>query len=253
MPLLYLHLSIAKDTADVLDNAIIGSNLGCYLGGAISPDAHFVSKTTRIETHFFDLENGGCESGASAIFITHPHLGGENPMDGATKSFIAGYLSHLVTDEVWTIDIYRPFFGNESPLGGDPEANTLDRLLQYETDRWERQDREKLALIRAELCGWEPEVGIDFIEADALRHWLEFVCATTAREVTGGDFRLFAQHFLISREKVATDKLEPFLESIPQKLDWAIEYVTPQRLQAFRAKAIDRSVAVIGEYLNESS
>jgi hypothetical protein len=253
MPLLYLHLSIAKDAADVLDNAVIGSNLGCYLGGAISPDAHFVSSVSRSETHFFDLENSGCESGVSTIFKTHPHLGGENPIDGATKSFIAGYLSHLVTDEVWTIDIYRPFFGNESPLGGDLEANTLDRLLQYETDRWERQDQEKLALIQAELCNWKPEISIDFIESDALRHWLEFVCATTAREVTIGDFRLFAQHFLISREKVGAEKLEPFLESIPQKLDWAIKYVTPQRLQAFRAKSIDQSVAVIREYLDENN
>jgi hypothetical protein len=49
------------------------------------------------------------------------------------------------------------------------------------------------------------------------------------------------------------EQLEPFLESIPAKLDWVIEYVTPQRLDAFRQKAIDRSVAAIGEYLDENS
>jgi hypothetical protein len=253
MPLLYLHLSIAKDAADLLGHPIIGSQLGCYLGGAISPDAHFVSSASRDDTHFFDLEASECESGTSSIFKTNPGLARGNDIDVATKSFVAGYLSHLITDEIWTLDIYRPFFGNMSPLGGDIEANTLDRLLQYETDRWERQDKDKLALIRAELCSWEPEVPIDFIENGALRDWLSFVCATTAREVTLGDFRLFARHFLISREKVGAEKLEPFLESIPTKLDWVIEYVTPQRLQSFREKAIDRSVAVIGEYLDEDS
>ena len=253
MPLLYLHLSIAKDAADLLGHPAIGSQLGSYLGGAISPDAHFVSSASRSDTHFFDLQASECESGASSIFKTNPGLARGSDIDAATKSFVAGYLSHLITDEIWTLDIYRPFFGDTSPLGGDIEANTLDRLLQYETDRWERQDKEKLALIRTELCSWKPEVGIDFIENGALRDWLNFVCATTAREVTLGDFRLFAQHFLISREKVGVEKLEPFLEAVPAKLDWVIEYVTPQRLQAFREKAIDRSVAVVGEYLNEDS
>lgn len=253
MPLLYLHLSIAKDAADRLGHPVIESQVGSYLGGAISPDAHFVSSVSRSDTHFFDLQASECESGASFIFKTNPALSRGIDIDAATRSFVAGYLSHLVTDEIWTLDIYRPFFGNTSPLGGDTEANTLDRLLQYETDRWERQDKEKLEIIRAELCNWKPEVGIDFIESGALRDWLNFVCATTAREVTLGDFRLFAQHFLISREKVGVEQLDPFLEALPSKLDWAIEYVTPQRLQAFRQKAVDRSVAVVGEYLNEDS
>lgn len=253
MPLLYLHLSIAKDAADLLRHPVIGSQLGSYLGGAISPDAHFVSSVSRSDTHFFDLQDSECESGASSIFKSNPELARGVDIDAATRSFVAGYLCHLITDEIWTLDIYRPFFGKTSPLGGDIDANTLDRLLQYETDRWERQDKEKLELIRAELCSWKPEVGIDFIENGALRDWLNFVCATTAREVTLGDFRLFAQHFLISREKVGVEQLEPFLEALPSKLDWAIEYVTPQRLQAFRQKAVERSVAVVGEYLNEDS
>ena len=58
---------------------------------------------------------------------------------------------------------------------------------------------------------------------------------------------------LISREKVGVEQLEPFLEALPSKLDWVIEYVTPQRLEAFRQKAVDCSAAVIGEYLNEDS
>jgi hypothetical protein len=253
MPLLYLHLSIAKDAADRLGHPTIDSQMGSYLGGSISPDAHFMSSVSRSDTHFFNLETTECESGVSSIFSNNPGLASESDIDVATKSFIAGYLCHLITDEIWTIDIYRPFFGDASPLGGDLEANTLDRLLQYETDRWERQDKEKLALIRGALCDWEPEVGIDFIEPQALRDWLNFVCATTAREVTQGDFRLFAQHFLISREKVSVEQLEPFLESIPAKLDWVIEYITPQRLEAFRQKAVDRSVTAIGEYLDEDS
>ena len=103
------------------------------------------------------------------------------------------------------------------------------------------------------IVGKEIDDAIDFIDNGAIRDWLSFVCATTAREVTLGDFRLFAQHFLISREKVGVEELEPFLESIPAKLNWAIEYVTPQRLHAFREKAIERSAAAVGEYLNEDS
>ena len=35
MPLIYLHLSIAKDAADRLGHPVIGSQMGSYLGGGI--------------------------------------------------------------------------------------------------------------------------------------------------------------------------------------------------------------------------
>ena len=221
--------------------------------GAISPDAYLVTGTSRRGTHFFDLDKVDCESGASLIFKAHPDLAGGCKLDDTTKSFIAGYLSHLVADEAWILDIYRPFFGSFSPLSGDPIANMLDRLLQFELDRREREDKAKMAAIRAEIRGWEPGVTIGLIAATTLRQWRDFGCAMVSREVTLADFPVFARSFLLPSKKVDAAQLEPFLSSVPAKLDWAIQYVTPQRLTAFREKAVSQSVAAAREYLGEDS
>ncbi len=253
MPLLYLHLSIAKEAAELLHHPVVDPNMGSYLVGAISPDVHYISGVSRKETHFFDFDKKECESGACLLFKAHPDLARGSKLDATTKSFIAGYLSHLIADEVWILDIYRPFFGNLSPLSGDPMANMLDRLLQFELDRREREDKAKMAVIHAELCDWELQVNIDFLATTALQQWRDFACAAAVRQVTLDDFPPFARSFLLPSKKIDAEQLEPFLSSVPDKLNWAIQHVTPQRLIAFREKAISQSVAAAREYLGEDN
>lgn len=253
MPLLYIHLSIAKDAADILAHPLIGSNMGSYLGGSIAPDAHLVSDISRKDTHFFDLQQKGDVSGAEKIFQEHPDLAnGGNPGD-ATKAFIAGYLSHLVTDEVWILDIYRPLFGDSSPLGTDSMANVYDRLLQFEIDRRERDNKGKLEEIRHVLGSWEPDEHIDFIPLKAIEYWRGFGRASVDRIVTIGDFSTFAKNFLQPKLKMDEVQLEQFLASIDDKLEWVVRYVTSDRIEAFRKKAVERSVEAAREYLNENT
>jgi hypothetical protein len=253
MPLLYLHLSIAQEAAELMHHPVVDHNMGGYLVGTISPDAHHISGVSRSETHFFDLDKEEYESGTHRLFEAHPELDRGNSLDAETRSFIAGYLSHLIVDEVWIKDVYRPFFGNLSPLGSDPMANALDRLLQFELDRREREDKVKMAAIRAELCQWEPRVNIGFLITTTLRQWRDFACDAMAREVKLADFPPFARSFLLPSKKIDAEQLEPFLSSVPDKLDWAIQHVTPGRLTAFRGKAIRQSVKAAREYLGEDN
>jgi hypothetical protein len=250
MPLLYLHLSIAWEAAGLMHHPLVEANMGSYLVGSISPDVHFVSGISRQETHFFALDEEYCASGTIAIFQHHPYLSMGNDIDDRTKAFVAGYLSHLVTDEAWILDIYRPFFGTSSPMGDDPLANVFDRLLQFDIDRREREDTARLESIREAICNWEPTVSIGFIDSDNLRKWRDFGCATVFREASLEDFPVYARNFLLPSNKIGAERLEPFLSTIYDKLEWAIQYVTPGRLSGFREKAISQSAAAAREYLN---
>ena len=253
MPLLYLHLSVANEAAELLRHPVVDLNRGDYLLGSISPDVHYIGGAFRKETHFFDLDEQESESGTSLFFKAHPDLAGGSKVDTATKSFVIGYLSHLVTDEIWIKDIYRPFFGSSSSLGGDPTANVLDRLLQFELDRREREDTVKKTAIRDDLCGSEPQVSIDFIAVTALRQWKDFACTMIDRDVTLADFPRLARGFLLPSKKIDTEQLEPFLSSLTDRLDWVVRYVTPDGLTAFREKVINHSVTVAKEYLGADS
>lgn len=253
MPPICLHLSIAREAAGLLRHPIIDQNLASYLIGATGPDVQIVTNASREETHFFNLEDEHSESGVRLIFKAHPDLAKGSKLNAATKSFVAGYLSHLITDEIWILDIYRPFFGHSSPLGTDPMANVADRLLQFELDRREREDRAKMEAIRAQIRDWEPNTDIGFLGNVDLRQWRDFVSAMVAREPNLAFFPFFAQRFLALRQKIDPEQLEEFLSLMPAKLEWAIQYVTPQRLTAFREKAISQSVSVAREYLGEDN
>lgn len=253
MPPVCIHLSIAKEAAGLLQHPVIDQNLGSYFIGATLPDVHIITEARREETHFFDLEGECSESGAKTIFKTYHHLAKGERLDSATKSFVAGYLSHLVTDEVWILDIYRPFFGDSSLLCGQPMAHMLDRVLQFELDRRERENKAKMEEIRAQICDWEPRVSVDFIDPPTMRQWRDFICIAAGREPSLVFFPFFAQRFLLPRHKIDPEHLEQFLSSLPANLEWAIQYVTPERLTAFEEKAISQSVAVAREYLGEDN
>jgi len=249
MPLIYYHLSIASAAAETLGSPILLNNFESYLGGAISPDAHFVGHVSRMQTHFFDLDGDDAQSGPNLMFQQHPSFSDGSELEDRTRAFIVGYVSHLIVDDAWIMDIYRPFFGRGSPLGGDTAANMLDRLLQYETDRQERLDKPRLAAIREKIKSWNADMDIGIVDNTALCNWRNFVWATTVREISEADLRLFTQSFLVSRERVGMDQAELFLKDMPGKIEWVVKYVTEERLKAFRIKCINRSVEIAREYL----
>src|SRR5512136_2033482 len=109
MPLIYYHLSIASEAAEMLGNPILLDNIECYLGGSISPDAHFVGNVSRVQTHFFDLEGADEQSGPNLMFQQHPSFSDGSELAEGTRAFIVGYVCHLIVDDAWITDIYRPF------------------------------------------------------------------------------------------------------------------------------------------------
>src|SRR3970282_2922071 len=93
-------------------------------------------------TPFFDLPNFDEQNGVAGLFSAYPRLGQPGSLRPGTAAFVAGYVTHLVMDELWINTIYRPFFGQRSPLGGDVRANIMDRAIQISLERPERIDRE---------------------------------------------------------------------------------------------------------------
>jgi len=130
-------------------------------------------------------------------------------------------------------------------------ANMFDKLIQYELDRREREGRAAMEEIRSCVIGWEPGDDIDFIDRHALIEWRDFVCAAAIREPNLALFPFFAKRFLLPRLEVDPTQLEQFFSSLHANLEWVIQYVTPERLAAFREKTVSQSVGLAREYLGE--
>jgi hypothetical protein len=251
LPPLYIHMVVAREAAAQYKCDQLQLCRGNYLLGSTIPDIHVVTKSmSRQETHFFDLNHESEEGSIDSFLKSHPELSQGSQLSQVTKATVAGYLSHLATDELWIANIYRPFFGPASPLGNDPQANLLDRALQHELEKRERDDQivrdDILGLLRNPL----PVDNLGFIDGDALERWQGFVYALAKRQFNWQNFDNWVQKALMPREKLEAERVKHFLATLPEMRQMAVEKVTWQRLDAFKQQAVALSLSVAEEYFN---
>ncbi len=249
MPPICLHLGFAEEAIARLRHPVVEQNRGSYYLGSTVPDIRFFTSASREETHFLTLDREDGASGVKPMFEAHPELSENSNLSAATRSFIAGYLSHLVTDEAWIYRIYRPFFGESSSLAGEPMANLFDRVLQFELDRRERVNSSSISQIRQELIDSTSGVEVGFIDRLSLSRWREFVFMATTRGFHWDDFRRFAEKYLVWMQQIAPGELETFFASFDARLEQVIGMVPEEQLQAFREQSIADSARVAEEYL----
>ena len=120
MPSLGSHMARSRAVADRLRLPEIDADRGAFYLGSTAPDIRVITRMDRRVTHFFELDELGDQDSVSRMFEAHPGLATPAGLDAATTAFIAGYLTHLVLDEAFINDVYRPHFGAFSERGDDP-------------------------------------------------------------------------------------------------------------------------------------
>jgi hypothetical protein len=227
----------------------VDENKGSYYLGCTAPDIRFFIGANRDDTHFRPLDCEEGESGVKLMFQSHPELIAGASLSAGTKAFVAGYLSHLVTDEAWIYQVYRQFFGKSSPINGSPMANLLDRVLQFDLDRRERLNNRGMSTIRAELNNSAPTIDVGFIDVSSLKRWREFVFMATTRKSNWEDFRHFAEKYLIWMRQIAPEEQETFFASFDDRLEQVRMMVPEEKIIIFRERSIADSVKTAREYL----
>lgn len=250
MPNSSLHISFARDAAKLLGHPAIDGRMGSYLLGSTAPDVRNLAGWDRYKTHFFDLVSGDPGRGIEGLFKHYPELAEAANLSKETKAFVLGYMSHLVTDETWICRVYRPFFGRSSPLADDPMGNVMDRVLQFDLDRIERNRVEDIEEVLSLLRESDRGVRVGFIGQDLLQRWRDIIYERTSRELPWGHLRGFARKALPDDLKHDDEVLDKIVESAPAILDRAKASVLPQALDEFRDNAISEFVTIAGEYLD---
>jgi len=247
MPPLVLHTAIAKNVADGLNLSLLDDERGSLYMGATAPDIRVVTRWERERTHFFDLNNFSEQDGVAAFFEAYPSLVG-GTLEPPTRAFVAGYLTHLVMDERWISSVYRPFFGERSPLGGDLRANIMDRALQFSMDCDRRKDAEFMSHVVGAVARCDLAFDVGFIDADSLRQWQRIVTDMMNRTPDWDRFRRGARRHLGYAEG-AGEEFEEMVRSIPDLVDETLKYLTVERVDEFLHDAEGRSLATVKEYL----
>lgn len=250
MPPPVLHMSLARALADALAIETIDAARGAYYLGATAPDIRAITRWERDLTHFFNLDDFGHQDSVRAMFQAHPALSDAGTLNAETAAFIAGYLSHLVLDEGWINSVYRPLFGERSTLRGSERANVMDRIIQFELDRREREDSEAIDELRREIAAAALEVTVGFIDIDTLRRWREVNLDFLRAPPTWERFRNVASRHLSAYGVDAHDRIEAFMAEVPSLLEETVDHVGWERVQAFTDAALARAREAIREYLS---
>ena len=101
--------------------------------GSVSPDIRVITKIPRIEYHYFDLINGEKGDGVKNFIANNKYVTLQSN-NNETRYFIKGYVSHLIADENWTINVFRKIFMNKDLFPDFHQALFLDRALQIYLD-----------------------------------------------------------------------------------------------------------------------
>lgn len=249
MPSLGLHTVIAKGVADRLRHRTLEEERGNLYLGSTAPDIHVITRWERGRTHFFDLSNLDEQSSVAGLFEAHPRLRKSGDLSAATAAFVAGYLTHLVMDELWINTIYRPFFGERSPLGGDVRANIKDRVLQFSLDRRERIDRELMAHVLNEIARSDLALDIELIDSDTLGRWKDIILDVVNHPPDWERFRYIASRHLRAAGIETPEQFEEFLRSLPDLAEETLRYIGEKRVQEFMERSREESVRAVKEYL----
>jgi len=248
MPPLALHTAIAKEVADRLRTPALDDERGSVYLGSTAPDIRVITRWDRERTHFFDLDCFDEQSGVAGLFGAYPDLAQVSQLTEPTRAFVCGYLTHLVTDETWITTVYRPHFGERSPLGGDIRANVMDRALQFSMDAERRRDRDLMLHVLDAVTRSDVGLELDFIDADTLRRWRDVIADIVGHEPDWERFRQGAKRHL-KLDARSDNGFDEMMRSLPDLVDETLRYLTPERVEAFLEDSLTGSFEAVRDYL----
>ena len=243
-----MHLALAEEILhkdDLLPTArrLLAQQRGPFLLGNTAPDVQTTSGQARHETHFYFLPPATDRPAHETLFVVHPGLACAGSLSPAQAAFIAGYIAHLLLDELWLGEIFLPYFvSTEREWGTRRERLFLHNVLRTWMDCRDQQrlnGRMDVALRHVEPWGWLPFVADKYLEA--WRDWLV--------EQLGPGHVVRTAEVFAQRMGVPVDEVKAVLGS-PRQMDERIfRHIPRDVLQSFHDVGYERTLGLLDWYI----
>jgi len=248
VPNLPTHIDLARQAADRLGHPALAPYVGYFLLGSTSPDVRAMAHGRREDYHFAPLSFREVGAGIKGLFDAHPRLVTSSECNGPTRAFVAGYITHLVLDESWIVEIYRPYFGNPTVFHDEAYGKVMDRALQLELDRQSHGGVEAALPLLAQARNG---VDVGFISRQTLGDWHRWVLEFVAREFTWDRLRFMAGRIAAGDVGHPAHRLAgEFLGSMPGSLDDLQRHVSNVDLAGFRERSVVQIAGAVEDYLS---
>jgi hypothetical protein len=208
--------------------------------GHTAPDVKTVSGQKREESHFYTIPRTSDRPAYLALFDTHPELARANALSPSQAAFIAGYVAHLLLDELWLDDVFQRYFLQDwGPLG---ERLFLHNVLRTWVDL---RDQARLDGTMAQaLEQAEPDDWLPFVDDEYLRGWRDWLVVQLA-----AGHRMETAKVLADRMGVPAAEVEAVVQS-PEEMERRVfQHFPRSALEAFRERGYRQSVMLVEWYV----
>ena len=251
MPNLPWHIHLAHQAAEQLDWVYARDHAGSLYLGSTAPDIRAMTKWSREHTHFASLAVEVVGRGARRMFELHPELADPDHLSDATRAFVLGYISHLVSDEVWITTMFRPHF---DPQQGDRiitatqlEAHIWDRALQLDMDRKSAPQMEAFLRTEGVMTCADQGVEVSFLGAEVLEEWREWVSRFVGWDFTWDRLKRALNRMYRDDDDVQR-AVDGFLEQMPHSLERIYEKIPEEKVASYQQQALERTILQVREY-----
>ncbi len=245
MPNPATHVDMAYRAAQLVDAPAVNSNMACYLLGSTAPDVRVITKRSREQYHFAPLDFDEIGTGIAGLFELHPELMTTDDMP--TRAFVAGYITHLVLDETWITEMYRPTFGSDGIFETEAHGAVMDRAMQLELDSNALEDLDGQL---TDLAKFDGGVAVPFIAPQTLAEWHRWVTDFVTQEFSWGRLRFMARRIAKGDESHPAHRIaDQFVTGMPGTLDRLHDAVPEQELEDFKRNAISEMANRVEDYL----
>jgi hypothetical protein len=250
MPTPFTHLTAAHrllhdELVPSPMRALFSAHLGDFWLGNVAADAQVLSSIRREDTHFYSYERPLEDHPWRVMLATHPSL--RERHDEAARAFLAGYVAHLAMDEIWLVEMLRPYFVEREWASRPTRFYMLNILLVYMDERDYPEVNEGQHGISAALAEACSNHELPFLPDSVLHEWSNLIARQTA---PGGKSETLA--IIAPRVSRTPSELRAFLDSSEQMAHDLWAHVPPEALASVEVSMYQHARAQIINYLNET-
>ncbi len=182
---------------------------GAFMLGNTGVDVQAITKQPRADTHFYHLPPSRTPRAWQNMLAQYPSLHNPHALDPDHATFISGYFTHLVYDELWAWEIFVPFY-----MDSDLWPDRVTRIVHHNALRviLDRQAQDVLTHypdLSSQIRATDPEHWLPFVNDKALRTWRNWLVKQLDNLEDAETVTVFAE-----RMNVPVERLERVVQEI---------------------------------------